>query len=412
MSFDIRRFAYTNKVILIWTAFAALMYIFRDMFGLVFITYIMCFITHGLTQKLHREAGLHRRLMIVVIYIMFTAAIVGFIFFMIPRLLNEARNFTEQLPRTLTTIDTWIDSHIEDNSSLEPLAERIKHMLTPEQMIIKGWAIGKGTLEMGLHYISWFFLGLLFSFLIMMDLPRLTRSVRELRFTRLASVYEETADSVILFAKVVGENFRAQIMISALNTTLTAIGLQILGIQGAVLLCTLVFICGLIPVLGVFISSVPIVLMAVNSGGITLGLWAGVMIIIIHMLEAYVLNPRIVSAVMHINPVLTLIILYIAHSLIGMWGMLLGVPISVYIYRQVIIGITARKKEEAVARNSRPEIIAAEAAASAAASAAEAAASAAEIAVAAAEVAASAEKDCVDYTERAEEKGPDVGREK
>ena len=221
-------------------------------------------------------------------------------------------------------------------------------MLTPEQMIVRGWAIGKATLERSLHYVSWFFLGLLFSFLIMLDLPRLTRSVRELRFTRLASVYEETAVSVIAFAKVVGENFRAQIMISALNTTLTAIGLQILGVDGAVLLCTLVFFCGLIPVLGVFISSVPIVLMAVNTGGIHLGLWAGAMIIFIHLVEAYVLNPRIVSAVMHINPVMTLIILYIAHSLIGMWGMLLGVPISVYIYRQLVIGQPPKRPQKPI----------------------------------------------------------------
>ena len=79
--------------------------------------------------------------------------------------------------------------------------------------------------------------------------------------------------------------------------------------------------------------------MAVNAGGITLSLWALGMIILIHMIEAYVLNPRIVSAIMHLNPVMTLIILYIAHSLIGLWGMLLGVPISVYIYRQLIIGL-------------------------------------------------------------------------
>ena len=61
------------------------------------------------------------------------------------------------------------------------------------------------------------------------------------------------------------------------------------------------------------------------------------MIIGIHLLEAYVLNPRIVSSVMHINPVMTLIILYIAHSLLGMWGMLLGVPIAVYFYRKISV---------------------------------------------------------------------------
>ena len=344
MSFSIARFAQVNKVILIWTAFGALMYLFRDMFGLVFITYIMCFIIHGLTHRLHRMAGLHRRFMVVVIYLLFLILIGGFLFFLTPRLVTEAKNFTDQLPRTLETIGAWVDANLAENDLLTPVSDRVKAFLTPEHMILKGWEIGRGTLEKSLHYVSWFFLGLLFSFLIMLDLPRLTRSVRELRFTRLSSVYEETADSVILFAKVVGENFRAQIMISALNTTLTAIGLQILGINGAVLLCTMVFFCGLIPVLGVFISSVPIVLMAVNTGGIHLGIWATVMIIIIHLIEAYVLNPRIVSAVMHINPVMTLIILYIAHSLIGMWGMLLGVPISVYIYRQVVVGITQKAR--------------------------------------------------------------------
>lgn len=345
MSFSIAEFARTNKVILIWTAFAGLLYLFRDMFGLVFITYVMCFITHGMTHWLHRSAKLGRRFTIVAIYLLFLAAIAGFIFFLTPRLFTEMKSFTDQLPKTLETIEHWVDEQISEGSSLAPFSERIKHMLTPEQMIIKGWAMGKGAMERGVHYVSWFFLGLLFSFLIMLDLPRLTRSVRALRFTRLSSVYEETTGSVMLFAKVVGENFRAQIMISAVNTTLTAIGLQILGIGGTVLLGTLVFLCGLIPVLGVFISSVPIVLMAVNSGGVTLGLWAALMIVVIHVIEAYVLNPRIVSAVMNINPVMTLIILYIAHSLIGMWGMLLGVPISVYIYRQIIIGIIPKEKK-------------------------------------------------------------------
>jgi len=345
MSFSIADFARTNKIILIWTAFGALIYLFRDMFGLIFITFVMCFITHGLTHRLHRTARLRRRFMVVVIYLLFLALIVGFLFFLAPRLLNEAKNFTDQMPKTLTTIETWLDSNLAKNDVLAPVSEHIKTFLTPEEMINKGGKRVLGALNSSLHYASWFFLGLLFSFLIMLDLPRLTRSVRELRFTRLSAVYEETADSVMLFAKVVGENFRAQMMISAINTILTAIGLKLLGIEAAALLSTLVFFCGLIPVLGVFISSVPIVLMAVNTGGVTLGLWAGVMIIVIHLIEAYILNPRIVSAVMHINPVLTLIILYIAHSLIGLWGMLLGVPISVYIYRQMVVGISPKNKK-------------------------------------------------------------------
>ena len=97
------------------------------------------------------------------------------------------------------------------------------------------------------------------------------------------------------------------------------------------------FFCGLIPVLGVFISSVPIFLLSFNKGGFPLSAAALVMIIIIHSIEAYILNPRIFSAIFKINPVLTLIILYIGHRLFGVWGVLLGVPISVYIYRYAIL---------------------------------------------------------------------------
>jgi predicted PurR-regulated permease PerM len=61
------------------------------------------------------------------------------------------------------------------------------------------------------------------------------------------------------------------------------------------------------------------------------------MIGFVHAFETYVLNPRIVSAVLKINPLLTLIILYVGHSLFGLWGILLGVPATVYVYRYILM---------------------------------------------------------------------------
>jgi len=335
MTFSISDFLRANRVFFIWGIFIALAYLFRDMFGLVFITYIMCFITSSITHSLRRRFHWSRRAIIVALYAVFLVILASFIGLMPSRLLVEAISFTEQLPKSVQTIKTWVDANLGNNEILAPLLAQAKNILTPETAVVNGWNIARGALEKGLHYISWFFLALLFSFLIMLDLPRLSQGLRKMRFTRLAAAYHEVADSIVLFAHVVGGNFRAQLIISTVNTLLTAIGLYILGVKAAALLCTLVFMCGLIPVLGVFISSVPIVLMSINSGGIELALWSVLMIIAIHLLEAYVLNPRIVSSVMHINPVMTLIILYIAHSVMGMWGMLLGVPIAVYFYHKI-----------------------------------------------------------------------------
>ncbi len=335
MTFDISKFIKTNRAYFIWAVFMGLLYLFRDMFGLVFITFIMCFVVSGITHSVRQKYRINRRAVVISIYIIFLIGVITLLTIIPPRLLAETMSFTEQLPNSIKSAKEWLNIHFADNEMIAPLLPQIKEALLPDNTVVSVWNMVRGILEKGLHYFGWFFLAMLFSFLIMFDLPRLSKGVRNLRFTRLAESYRETAGSIMLFAKVVGENFRAQLFISAINTFLTAICLYILNIKAIALLCTIVFLCGLIPVLGMIISSVPIILMAVNTGGMEHGLWAILMIIAIHMLETYVLNPRIVSSVMRINPVMTLIILYIAHSVIGMWGMLLGVPIAVYIYRKI-----------------------------------------------------------------------------
>lgn len=340
-TFNLTRFVRTNKVILIWAAFFGLIYLLRNMFGLLFITFILCFIANSLTGKLTKTTRSGRKFWVVCLYLAFVAIITALSFFIIPRLTIEAKNFADQLPQAITSLHIWLATLADRHPDLAPVLEKTKEALSLENFLNANtgqlWSLVRKTLEKGLHYLSWFFIGTIFSFLIMLDFPSLAAKVKELENTRAKVIYHETADSVVLFAKVVGENFQAQILVSVVNTILTAIGLYILGIGNIALLCTIVFFCGLIPVVGVFISSAPIMLIAINTGGIQLGGGVVIMIVIIHLIEAYVLNPRIVSAVMHIHPVFTFIILYLAHSLIGIWGMLLGVPISVYIYRQLIL---------------------------------------------------------------------------
>ena len=338
MVFNISEFIKINRVYFIWAMFVGVLYLFRDMFGLVFMTFIMGFVVSSITHKFRRKYHFNRRTVIVMLYLVFLVGVVAFLRYIPTRLLSETITFTEQLPRTISSLNEWVDNEFSDNEVIAPMLAQMKDTVRPETTVVKAWNFLRNVLEKGIHYIGWFFLAMLFSFLILFDLPKLSKSVRYLRFTRLAETYRETSDSIILFAKVVGENFRAQLIISLINTILTAICLYLLKVKAVALLSTIVFMCGLIPVLGMWISSVPIILMAINSGGIELGMWALVMIVVIHMIEAYILNPRIVSSVMHINPVMTLIILYIAHELIGLWGMLLGVPIAVYIYRKINIG--------------------------------------------------------------------------
>ena len=179
------------------------------------------------------------------------------------------------------------------------------------------------------------FLSIVFSFLIVFDLAKLRKEVKRLQATRLHDFFQETAMPVIRFAEIVGRAFEAQMFIAIINTGLTALGMVFLGVPKVAFLSIIVFLCSFVPVLGVFISSIPITLIAFNARGTTLSIEVIVMVIIVHLLEAYVLNPRIYAHHMKMNPVFVLIVLFIGHHLFNVWGVLLGVPVSYYFITHV-----------------------------------------------------------------------------
>jgi predicted PurR-regulated permease PerM len=194
-------------------------------------------------------------------------------------------------------------------------------------------------------------LALLFSYLILIDLNRIKAGIGRLRTSRVGDFYQEAAPPIARFGILLGRAIEAQAAIAVVNTVLTLIGLLILDIPLVAMLSVIVFVCSFVPVLGVFISTTPIVLVALNTGGPGLSLAAIGLVIVIHAIEAYVLNPLIYGRHLKLNPVLTLIILYVGYHAFGLWGMLLGVPVARYFIHDVI-GVPFRESARAAARKS------------------------------------------------------------
>jgi predicted PurR-regulated permease PerM len=120
-----------------------------------------------------------------------------------------------------------------------------------------------------------------------------------------------------------------------MNTSLTAVGLALLQVPSLTVLSLIVFVCGFIPVLGTFISTTPIVLVALNVGGIEKALAVVILVTLVHLIEAYLLNPLIFGRHLSLNPVIVLIILFLGYHALGIWGMVLGVPVALYVLSDV-----------------------------------------------------------------------------
>ena len=180
---------------------------------------------------------------------------------------------------------------------------------------------------------------LLLTLFICFDMLHLRESIGRLRDSRIGHFYNEIVPGLVVFARLIDRSFSAQALIAVFNALLTFLLLWLLGIENELLLCLFVFIGSFIPVLGVLLSGIPIALQAViqPDGSLVLALQAIAGILLIHFLETSLLSPKIVGKVLHLHPVMVLVILAIGEHFFGLWGLLLGVPVAVYLFRVVIL---------------------------------------------------------------------------
>jgi predicted PurR-regulated permease PerM len=121
----------------------------------------------------------------------------------------------------------------------------------------------------------------------------------------------------------------AQIIISAINTVLTAVFVAAAGLRYAVVVVGVTFLCGLLPVVGNLISNTIIVAIGFTVSP-KMALVALVFLVVIHKLE-YFLNSKIVGWRIR-NPLwLTLLALIVGERLLGVPGMILAPVVLNYI---------------------------------------------------------------------------------
>ncbi len=135
---------------------------------------------------------------------------------------------------------------------------------------------------------------------------------------RFATLYES-------FVTVMG----AQIIISAINTALTAVFVLAMHLPYAVVVIGVSFLCGLLPVVGNLISNTIVVGIGFTVSP-KMALSALIFLVVIHKLE-YFLNSQIVGWRIH-NPLwLTLLGLIVGERLLGIPGMILAPVILYYV---------------------------------------------------------------------------------
>jgi predicted PurR-regulated permease PerM len=175
------------------------------------------------------------------------------------------------------------------------------------------------------------FLSLILSMFFMFQKKQIYSFMSKFNSSKIAWLYNETKYFGIKFANSFGKVLETQILISFINCILSVIILSILHFPYILGLGFMIFIFGLIPIAGVIISCIPLSLIAYNMGNWQYVVYILILIIVLHCLESYVLNPKLMSDKTKLPVFFTFLILIISQHFFGTWGLMVGVPIFIFL---------------------------------------------------------------------------------
>ena len=162
------------------------------------------------------------------------------------------------------------------------------------------------------------------TFYLLRDWDRLTRGTAEL-------LPEDRRPTIVSFAaqcdRMISRYLRGQVTVAIAMGVITGVGLWIARFPYAGLLGLIVGIFSVVPYLGLVLSLIPAIFIALVSGSVLISLLkVAVVYGASQLLEASVISPRIVGESVGLHPVLVLLALSAGGYFFGFVGLLLGVP--------------------------------------------------------------------------------------
>lgn len=321
------------KRALIFVLLSIVLYLLKDMINLILLTFIFTFLMDRLVEFVSSRIRINRKLIVILSY----ALIIGLLSFGLIKYLPMIVAEITQLIKQLTVF--YKAKH--DNIVLTYIFNRL------EEIQISNY------LEQGVTYLIRYFtdvskvglqilLAILLSLFFLLEKPRLIKFTNKFKSSKIASIYGEIEFFSIKFAGTFGKVIEAQLIIALVNCILTTISLWILGFPQLGGLSIMIFLLGLIPVAGVIISLIPLTIIAYSIGGFIKVLYIGIAILIVHAVEAYILNPNLMSSKTNLPVFYTFIILIFSEHFFGVWGLIVGIPIFVFLLD--VLDVTDDKK--------------------------------------------------------------------
>lgn len=303
---------------------------------------VIAYLINPIVNLLEKQARLPRFLAVLLSIVGIFAAFAGLITLLVVEIVSGAEYLSRVVPKHLDTIISYIQQFI--GAQIIPLYNQLTNLISSldagQQDTIMtnienfGQKIGTsvGTFIQTFFskipaLISWFpntasvlIFSILGTFFISKDWYRLSalggRLLPEKAKSSGKSVFVDLKKALFGFIK-------AQATLISISTIITLIGLLILRVNYAITIALLIGILDILPYLGTGLVFIPWIIYEAIAGEMSLAIGLGVIYTIV-LVQRQMMEPKILSSNIGVDPLATLIALFVGFKLIGFLGLIIG----------------------------------------------------------------------------------------
>lgn len=310
------------KRIIIFGLIILILYSVRSMMNIILLTFIFSFLMNGLIRYTLKHLRIHRTVLILLLYSLIVNLLTIGVVKYLPIITMEITQLIRQISNfSIQSYDNPIISYIEPIIASNQVTGYIENGFS---------FLLKSVTDISTTSVQ-VLIALVLSLFFLLEKPRLIEFTNKFKESKIAPFYLEIEYFGSKFSRTFGKVIEAQFIIALINTFLTMIVLMVLGFPQIFGLSIMVFFLGLIPVAGVIISLIPLSLIAFTIGGFLTVLYLLIAIMVIHAIEAYILNPKLMSSKTNLPVFYTFIVLIFSQQFFGVWGLIIGIPVFVFL---------------------------------------------------------------------------------
>jgi predicted PurR-regulated permease PerM len=278
---------------------------------------------HWIAGRLPGKRKGSRAMATAISFILVIALLFGFLASIVPPLVRQTTNFINAAPSLVqqTQDQNSAAGRFVSRYHLESQVNKLSKQLSQRLGNIGGTAVS-GVVKVGSSIFSVLTI-LVLTFMMLIEGPRWLRFFRDL----IPDEHHERADRLGAdMYKVVKGYVNGQVVLALIASSLLLPALIILHVSYPMALVVVVFICGLIPLIGHTIGAVIVTTVALFHSP-----WSAIVILAYYILyqqiENYIIQPRIQANSTNMSPLLVFSAVIIGVNFGGLFGGLVAIPV-------------------------------------------------------------------------------------